>query len=322
MKKLTGLAAFGLLLIAPLCAQTPAGAAKPAGGKEFEVASIKEAPPIDPAAIMAGKQLHVGMKIDGAHVDIGGYPLIMLISKAYDVKLYQIQAPDWMKPTMNVKRFDIIANMPAGSSKDDVPQMLQALLRDRFGLVVHEETKEKNVYALVVAKDGLKIKESAASLAAAEGPGVSGSNSASVVQTKNGATFNDGQHTQKMAMAPDGKSMQMEIGNITMAELCESLSSMADRPLVDMTETNGKKYDITLQMSMEDMMAAARAQGVAVPGGEAAGASGRPADAASDPGAGRSIFKSMEAAGLKLDARKMPLKYLVVDKSEKVPSEN
>lgn len=317
MPKLAGCGAVGLLLLlAPLRAQTPP--ATPAAALEFEVASVKEAPPIDAAAIAAGK-LHVGMKIDGAHVDIGGYPLFMLICKAYDVKSYQLQAPAWMKGP-NVARYDIVANMPHGATKDDVPRMLQALLRDRFKLEVHMETKDRNIYALIVGKDGPKLKESAAAALAAEGPGVSGSNQATIVQGKNGqATISDGEHTQKMSMSPDGKSMQLEIGNADMPLLAEGLTGMVDRPIVDMTGLKGK-YDVTIQLSMDDLMAAARNAGMAVP--NEGGAAGRPAEAASDPGSGRSLFKTMETLGLKLDARKAPLLYLIIDKAEKAPTEN
>jgi uncharacterized protein (TIGR03435 family) len=36
--------------------------------------------------------------------------------------------------------------------------MLQSLLEDRFQLKLHRETKESPVYALVIGKDGPKIK--------------------------------------------------------------------------------------------------------------------------------------------------------------------
>src|SRR5215831_13750982 len=131
-------------------AQTPAAA--PA----FEVASIKPSEPITPAMIASGK-LHAGMKTDNARVDIGNFPLMQLICKAYDVKMYQVQGPPWL---MSGQRFDIVANMPPGSTKEQVPQMLQALLAERFKLVVHRDSKEQTVYGLVVGKGGIKMKES------------------------------------------------------------------------------------------------------------------------------------------------------------------
>jgi uncharacterized protein (TIGR03435 family) len=45
-----------------------------------------------------------------------------------------------------------------------------------------------------------------------------------------------------------------------------------------------------------------------------------PADAASDPGG--SIFTSMQALGLKLESRKQPMTFIVVDRAEKMPTEN
>src|SRR5207248_3269330 len=126
----------------------------PATTPEFEVATIKAAPPINPAQIMQGK-LHVGMKVDGARVDIGFMSLADLIRTAYDVKPYQVSGPDWL----NTERFDFIAKLPDGATKDQVPGMLKSLLADRFKVAVHKESKEHAVYALVVGKNGPKLKD-------------------------------------------------------------------------------------------------------------------------------------------------------------------
>ena len=307
-----------MALVASLPAQAPPAA--PAAPLAFDVASIKESAPVTPAMVQAGK-IHVGMKIDGAHVDIGNFSLLQLICKAYDVKTYQVQGPGWMTPVAG-PRFDIIANMPHGATKDDVPKMLQALLAERFKLELHKDTKERPVYALVVAKTGIKMKESAAAAAAdVEGPGVSGSNQATIQQGKNGAVINDGQgHQQKMTMSPDGKSMHLEITNADMPLLAEGLSPLVDRPIVDMTELKGK-YDVAIELSMQDMMNAARNAGAAVPPAGGGAASDHPADAASDPGTG-SIFRAIQELGLKLEPRKLPLTFLVIDKVEKTPTEN
>ena len=60
---------------------------------------------------------------------------------------------------MSAERFDIVATCRKDATKDDVPQMLQALLAERFGLKVHRESKEQSVYALIVGKGGMKMKE-------------------------------------------------------------------------------------------------------------------------------------------------------------------
>src|SRR3954469_25058447 len=107
-------------------AQAPAPAAAPAAKPQFEVATIKVAPPLNPAMVAAGK-LHVGMKVDAARVDIGFLSLNDLIMLAYKVKQHQLTGPEWMKN----QRFDILAKMPEGATKEQVPEMLQGLLADR-----------------------------------------------------------------------------------------------------------------------------------------------------------------------------------------------
>ena len=61
---------------------------------------------------------------------------------------------------MKTERFDILAKMPEGATKEQVPEMLQSLLAERFGLTFHKEMREQPVYAPVVAKGGPKLKES------------------------------------------------------------------------------------------------------------------------------------------------------------------
>src|SRR5580704_6827076 len=123
-------------------------------GPAFDVASIKPAaPPSMPG--MSGK-FRVGMNIDGARVDIGFMSLADLIRTAYRVKPYQVSGPNWMSG----ERWNILATLPDGASRDQVPDMLKTLLAERFGLKVHTENKEHAVYVLVVAKNGPKLKES------------------------------------------------------------------------------------------------------------------------------------------------------------------
>src|SRR5215510_5816035 len=50
-------------------------------------------------------------------------------------------------------RFDISATLPQGSSVDQVPAMLRALLSDRFKMVAHKEVREAPTYALVLARN-------------------------------------------------------------------------------------------------------------------------------------------------------------------------
>src|SRR4051812_23596666 len=139
----------GLLPTWVVSAQTPAPKA------QFEVATVKPAPPLNPQAMAAGK-MHVGMNIEGSRVDIGFMSLADLTQYAYKLKQHQIVIPDWAKN----QRFDILAKMPEGATKEQVPEMVQGLLAERFGLTFHKESREQNVYGLMVAKGGHRLKES------------------------------------------------------------------------------------------------------------------------------------------------------------------
>lgn len=58
---------------------------------------------------------------------------------------------------MATTRFDILAKMPEGASKDDAPAMLQTLLKDRLKLIAHRATEEQPVLALVNGKNGRSL---------------------------------------------------------------------------------------------------------------------------------------------------------------------
>jgi hypothetical protein len=118
------------------------------------VAPVKPAVPIDFSAATAGK-MRIGMTIDAARAEFRYLSQADLVRMAYRVKSYQVAGPDWIK----TERHDIVAKLPEGASRDQVPEMLQSLLADRFKLTLHREQKEHAVYALVVGKGGLKLKE-------------------------------------------------------------------------------------------------------------------------------------------------------------------
>jgi uncharacterized protein (TIGR03435 family) len=307
-----------LLLSAALRAQAPL---------TFEVASIKPAGPLNPAAIQSGK-MRVGMKVDGAMVDIGSFSLTDLIRTAYEVKDYQVSGPD-LGSVMTAERFNIQAKIPEGATEKQVPQMLQALLADRFKLVVHRETKDHSVYALVVAKGGPKLKEADPEPAAPETPEepkkgetVMGQGASQVRISGNmeggkGVTVKGGPMGQMHMTMADGR-MRMEAERASMTVLAETLTRFMDRPVVDMTELKGN-YHVALDLSMDDLKNAAKAAGMGAMMASAEG--GKPSGEASDP-SGSSIFMSMQQMGLKLEARKAPLPVIVIDHVEKSPTEN
>ena len=294
---------------------------------EFEVASIKPSGDLG-AAFASGKMPHIGMKIDNSQVDIGAFTLTQLISAAYKVKAFQITGPDWMKTT----RFDIMAKIPDGVSKDQVPEMLRALLEERFKLTVHHDNKELPAYGLMVGKNGTKLTPSPPDPPEdkSQAPGKSGitmDTPDGQVQVKssgrglNGTTEITGGRNGTVKMSMANGTMHLESSKMSMASLADRLTPFLDHPVVDMTEMKGT-YVVSLDLSMEDMMAAARASGMgaAIPGGrDGGGTDGVPV--ASDP-AGSSIFSSVQKLGLKLEKQKVPFELIVVDHLEKVPTEN
>jgi uncharacterized protein (TIGR03435 family) len=77
-----------------------------------------------------------------------------LVERALNVKSFQVEGPAWMETV----RFDIAAKYPVDTAQEDRPRMLKTLLEDRFGLVLHEESKMMPGYELVVAKGGFKLQ--------------------------------------------------------------------------------------------------------------------------------------------------------------------
>jgi len=59
---------------------------------------------------------------------------------------------------LSTDRYDVIAKVSPDASKEQRMLMLQALLAERFKLVVHRESKELPIYVLVAGKGGPKSR--------------------------------------------------------------------------------------------------------------------------------------------------------------------
>ena len=170
--------------------------------------------------------MNFGVRIDDAQARFTFFSLKDLIQIAYKVKGYQISGPDWASS----ERFDISATIPAGVKRDQLPEMLQALLAERFQLKLHRTEKEFSVYGLVVAKGGSKMKEAApetgdeATEAAKKPFSVTGSGgrAGTVVNFGNGSYFALGNN-------------RFEAKKLTLVNVAETLARFTDRPVVDMT---------------------------------------------------------------------------------------
>jgi uncharacterized protein (TIGR03435 family) len=125
------------------------GAATP----RFEAASIKLSPPLDRAGYSVSFTGGPGTP-DPTLFRCVNFELSGLVAQAYASTSFQVQAPQWMDD----QRFDISARVPEGATREQFREMLRNLLIDRFGLVVHHESKIQAIYDLVVAETGLKLK--------------------------------------------------------------------------------------------------------------------------------------------------------------------
>ena len=271
-----------LAIIAALCC---AGfAEQPA----FEVASIK---PADPSPM---GRIQIQMNVDAGMLRYNNVSLKDCMRVAYRVKDYQIEGPDWIGDT----RFNISAKLPEGASKDQVPEMLQSLLADRFKLEFHRDTKPHAIYALVVDKGGPKLKP------------------AEVPVGDSGVRGGGGRGNMMMMMGPDG--MHAKASSATVSGMAEMISRFADRPIVDMTGIEGQ-YDFDLAF-FPDSVRNLPGGGPAVLHAPGPDGGGRPAEATTHEGS--TIFDAVQRYGLKLEPRKAPMEILVVDRVEKAPTEN
>lgn len=164
--------------------------------------------------------------------------------------------------------------------------MLQAMLADRFKLVIRRETKVVPIYEMTVGRRGPKFKSSeGASLAE--------------IQQK----LPDTRALRGGAVVATGPNPgQQWLFGVTMPSLGDFLSPMAGRPIHDKTGLTGK-YDLTYQLEL--------------PGSSRDGGSARPPDFFSS----QILYVLQDQLGLKLSSAKGTMESLVIDHVE-TPSEN
>jgi bla regulator protein BlaR1 len=158
-KSMLGIIAPAMLTGSTLLAQ--GAQTYPAGRLEFEVASIKPDPRLD---VSIGRPR-------GGRLVARGITTRFLIALAYNVKDFQVlDGPSWIsreqysidaKPGDNPKGPILSLYLTQRQKEDDEWRLrIQSLLADRFQLRIHKETRDEQVYSLVVAKNGPKFKES------------------------------------------------------------------------------------------------------------------------------------------------------------------
>jgi len=229
-------------------------------------------------------------------------------------------------------RFDIAAKIPEGAMEHQVREMFQALLADRFKLAIHRGTANRSIYALEVAKGGLKLKESAPEPGvpvppadADAPPSIDGFYGGVRTQTIPNADGSDSTTISNPRMGTVRQTgdpyriQRWEASSISLEGLADLLDTVAplSSPVLDMTGLKGR-YQLVLEVSLNDLSRARPA----IPG------------ASGDPTAMENARTDMEATvlkgfndglrklGLHLKRRKGPLETLVVDHVEKTPTEN
>lgn len=261
---------------------------------EFEVASIKPAMPLTP-------DTNLGMHVDGAQIRVTYFSLKDILAMAYPVRFEQIIGPDWLPS----ERFDIAAKLPDGATRAQIPEMLQALIQDRFQMKMHRDKKEFPVYSLEFAKGSSTLTEAPPDRDTE--PGFATGN----MDPKGGAILRYGK--ESVFAFVDNK---IDVKKLPMAIFAEWLSRYMDRPVVDMTGLKGR-YDFVLNLSPDDFRAmylrSAISAGVLVP----------PQILSTLDGSSLgSLYSALQKFGLKLQPGKASLDVIVIDSIQKKPTEN
>ena len=261
----------------------------------FEVVSIKPY-----TGDFIGK---AGMQFLPSGRFISRAPLIMLIAAAYNVPLQGGGArltggPSWVSSPEGA--YEIEATAAKGAIPDGLSQnvlaerarlMLQALLADRFKLVIRRETKEMPVYALVVGKGGPKLqKADVEEKDCPESPANAPADGTAVCHRFNG-----------------GRGRGMHARAVNMSDLANWVQSWTDRPLFDKTGIKGLYRIETEPWQPMELLSAPPAPGTKQDG----------VDLSDLP----TIFTVFERLGLKMESQKGNVDVYVIEHIEK-PTEN
>jgi len=253
-------------------AQPIANLGTPSGPK-FEVATIKPAPA--PSARM-------GIRLDAARVDIGYWSLKQLILRAYSLQPPQVSGPDFIDSL----RFDVLAKLPDGAGPDQLPNMLQWLLAERFGLAAHGENRNLAVFALVPAKGGPGMKRAPSDPFDAQ----PARNIGPILDSlwSNGPDRPFG----LTAFNANGSEIHLEFAKLPMAALAQILASYLRTPVLDSTGLDGP-WRVSLDFTLGN-----------------------------SPEADASVFSAVQHLGLRLERRTAATAVLVVDRLDRVPTAN
>jgi uncharacterized protein (TIGR03435 family) len=262
---------------------------QPTRALTFEVASVKPSPPQREGLYFGPARGGPGSS-DPGQITWEYARLIDMLMTAYDAKSYQVRGPVWI----STERYNVIAKVPEGSTREQVNAMWQNLLAERFGVVLHHESKEFQVEELVIAKGGCKLKDTTVDDPNAEGPPKLDKNRA-----LNGPGF-----VTMITMGSNGPTAHTVAKAQPLSKLTVLLGNQLNRPVLDKTGLTGK-YDFSIEFAPN------------LPPGQLP----PPTDNAGEPGP--TLADALERQlGLRLVASRAMLDIVVIDKAEKVPTAN
>ena len=206
-----------------------------AGLPAFEVVAVKASKP---------DQVQMRSLYTPTGLSVMNASLVILLRQAYGLFHSNddqiVGLPAWAEKA----HFDIEAKVAAEDTgrlaeltRDERGAMLRALLRDRFGLVAHEVTREGPVYALAVSKHGAKLKAAVMGDVAANGLNSEDKRAGGRMQMENG-------HLQAWEIGMDG--------------LVGVLTQETGRTVLDRTGLTGK-YDFALDWTPNEAADAGKA---------------------------------------------------------------
>jgi len=276
----------------------------------FEVASIRAATP----------GTRSSQRVTETRLDFVNTSLRLVLLTAFRIEQFRLSAPTWL----NTVNFDIRATYQVGAQAQ-VPEMLQTLLAQRFGLVTHVEPRPVDAYELVVAKSGITVREVEAVNELDKDFRSDPTARASVIDTVSDTP--DG--PVRSVMIPLGgrtvtarslydtwttaqRTFQVNATRITMTEFARILGRNVDRPVIDKTGLTGV-YQFKVELDVnQNALRGLRSLGITTT------VTGEPIDVPT----GVSTFKAVESLGLKLEERRSPLDVVVVDTIERNPAGN
>jgi uncharacterized protein (TIGR03435 family) len=302
---------LGGITLAAACSATVFPQA-PADRPAFEVASLRPSGP-PPSGLRLDGFLQGGPgTADPERITDSQVTLQTLLREAYGVQYDQIQGPGWMAE----QKYDLVAKVPPGATKDDLKLMLQDLLVDRFKLSLHRVTKDFPVYELTIAKGGSKLKENTDPNLTPCRPGECG-DPLNLPLDKNGFPQLPPGKSGSIAKAVNGV-VRMTVRGLPLSSLLFQVgtqlgtitgpNSFAPGRIVDRTGLTGK-YDFNLEYAGAGGIGAALSLPTSPEGAE--------------PSGGLPLIDAIEKQlGLKLSKTTASYEVLVIDHAERIPAEN